>query len=296
MGIMFVSVSTLACVYIIKMFSFRNNNKKMLEQCGCDNCGPPDNDEITCMNDKSQPNRSSDSKMILVYPKYDHLTNVDDFGTHLQIWQNICESAGISSMQLISNRHSLSHSSIITDALSVACVNSTKDSVIGLVLCGHGSVSGDFCLCNGGKLTMNQIITALFAFSGTLIIFRFQCFSRPSDRDNPLQEIPIDISKVHESLRILIVHPSDHSKILLSDYTRILKTLDTITRDKTTIPPLSYENIVMRSRNIWRNFPATISYYPKNVIISGSFLKPAVVKVRSFFRIIVTLLNMLIQR
>ena len=130
---------------------------------------------------------------------------------------------------------------------------------------------------------MNQLVTSLFTFRGTLILFRFQCFSRPSDKNNPLQEIPFDISKLHESARIVIFHASNHSKILLSDYTRILKILDTLTRDKTTIPPLSYENVVMRSRNIWRKFPATISNYPKNITISGPFLKPAVGKVRSIF-------------
>ena len=270
----------------------------MLDTCDCDNCGPPDtdHDEITFMIDEiPQPNRPSVSEMILVYPEYDHLTttNVDDFGTHIQMWQNICEHTGISRMQLLPNRHSLSHSSMITDSLSLACVNSTAESIIVLVLCGHGSVSGDFCLCNGGKLTLNQIVTSLITFRGTLILFRFQCFSRPSDKNNPLQEIQIDISKLHESLRIVIFHASDHSKILLSDYTRILKTLDTLTRDKITIPPLSYGNIVMRSRNIWRNFPVTISYYPKNIAISGPFLKPAVVKVRSVFFITDALFNIL---
>ena len=66
--------------------------------------------------------------------------------------------------------------------------NSHDDSVLVIVLCGHGS-SGQLVLTNGAKVSLEDVSHATMHHRGTVLPFMLFCGARPSDGLNPLRGI-----------------------------------------------------------------------------------------------------------
>ena len=194
-----------------------------------------------------------------------------DKDAHASIWNSILESTFTQTWL-----RGASRISDIEPEIFQRVLRSHTDSILLLVLCGHGSKHG-FVLVEGEILSTQELIRMTTGYKGTVVIVLMHCYAEPSPTNNILHRIQ-GVPK--NNGRVIVINACGHCCVLSPYINKFMKALHYVTTESIT-PMATYLNMDVMMNRIWKRlfgvdddgYKGFVSTYPTD--INGPILRPA---------------------
>jgi len=160
----------------------------------------------------------------------------------------------------------------LMDLLDDHVTHSHYDSVLVIVLCGHGS-SGQLVLTNGAKVSLEEVSHATMHHRGTVLSFMLFCGARPSEGLNPLR----GIKNNYQFRRCMFIFATDDAVLNSQTLNAFVKAIGSIM----DTGECCYSGIEDAIRNHMRVFNGSaLHLVGANNEMRGSLFRPSSVKQR----------------
>lgn len=173
----------------------------------------------------------STKNALIFYPSYSSSRKVSPvvgLDNHIASWCSLLQDFRITIQTCNTSRKA------VLSALEDMIPNSSPDSVLVIVLCGHGNNKG-FILDDDSKLPLGSVCSALHLFRGTIVCFPMYCDAIPF-------QPPPSIRPKTPPHRMVLVFPGGNNSAYLNSFMRVLASVASTS---------DYGNLIKNIRTEW---------------------------------------------